>query len=219
MSIRVVVVDDQALIRSGFRVLIDAQPDLEVVGEAADGHEAIETILRARPDVALMDIRMPRLDGIEATRTLARMVPDTKVVILTTYDLDDYVFESLRAGAVGFLLKDARADQLVDGIRSVVNGGALLAPQVTMRMIREFSRRPADQARTGLLERLTTREAEVFTLVAHGLSNREIARQLVISEPTTKTHVARILHKLDLRDRVQAVVLAYETGIVRAGPS
>ena len=189
---------------------------------AAPVHRPAEGVALAAeqlPDVALMDIRMPRLDGIEATRTLTRLVPDTRVLILTTYDLDDYVFESLRAGAVGFQLKDVRADQLVDGIRTVVDGGALLAPRVTLRMVREFSRRPTEQARTRVLERLTTREAEVFGLIAQGLSNGEIARRLVISEPTAKTHVARILHKLDLRDRVQAVVLAYETGIVRAGPS
>jgi DNA-binding NarL/FixJ family response regulator len=217
MTIRVVVADDQGLIRSGFRVLIDAQPDLAVVGEAADGHQAVEAVRRLRPHIALVDIRMPHLDGIEATRTLTRLVPDTRVVILTTYDLDDYVFESLRAGAVGFLLKDIRADQLVDGLRTVIHGGALLAPQVTLRMIREFAGRPADQSRNRVLAALTPREAEVLTLIAHGLSNNEIAQRLVISEATAKTHVARILQKLRLRDRVQAVVLAYESGIVQAG--
>jgi DNA-binding NarL/FixJ family response regulator len=217
VTVKVLLVDDQELVRSGFRVLVEAEPDLEVVGEAGDGIAAVEETRRLRPDVVLMDIRMPKLDGIDATRSICDLVPDTKVVILTTYDLDQYVFAALRAGAIGFLLKDVPARQLVDAIRSVVAGGALLSPGITLRMIRQFASRPSPQRRDELLSTLTAREAEVLRLIAFGLSNQEVADHLVISEATVKTHVARILQKLGLRDRVQAVVLAYESGVVEVG--
>jgi len=219
MTVKVLLVDDQELVRSGFRVLVEAEPDLEVVGEAGDGIAAVAEARRLRPDVVLMDIRMPKLDGIEATRSICDLLPDTKVVILTTYDLDQYVFAALQAGAVGFLLKDVPARQLVEAVRSVVSGGALLSPVITLRMIREFARRPSRQKRDELLSALTAREAEVLTLIALGLSNQEVADRLVISEATVKTHVARILQKLGLRDRVQAVVVAYESGVVEVGAS
>jgi DNA-binding NarL/FixJ family response regulator len=217
VTVRVLLADDQQLIRAGFRVLLDAVPDLEVVGEAADGAAAVEQARRLRPDVVLMDIRMPRLDGIEATHAIIKAVPDVRVLILTTYDLDEYVYDALRAGASGFLLKDVPADRLVDAVRTVADGGGLLAPTVTRRMIAHFAHRPGPGDRDRVLSELTAREAEVLALIARGLSNAEIADQLVISEATAKTHVARILLKLGLRDRVQAVVLAYERGIVEAG--
>ncbi len=211
---RVLVVDDQALVRTGFRMILDAEDDIDVVGEAGDGLEAVDAARRLRPDVVLMDIRMPNLDGLEATRRLAG---ETKIVILTTFDLDEYVYEALRAGASGFLLKDVPPEQLIDGIRAVASGDALLAPSVTRRVIEEFVRRPPDTARTPPpeLEELTGREHEVLKLIARGLSNAEIAKELYVSETTVKTHVARILQKLDLRDRVQAVVFAYESGVVQ----
>lgn len=217
MTVTVLLADDQELVRSGFRVLVDAEADLEVVGEAGDGLEAVAAARRLRPDVVLMDIRMPKLDGIEATKSISDLLPETKVVILTTYDLDQYVFAALQAGAVGFLLKDVPARQLVEAVRAVVSGGALLSPQITLRMIREFARRPSRQRRDELLAALTARETEVLTLIAIGLANQEIADRLVISDATVKTHVARILQKLGLRDRVQAVVLAYESGVVEVG--
>jgi DNA-binding NarL/FixJ family response regulator len=217
VSIRVLLADDQELVRSGFRVLLDAEPDLDVVGEAADGVQAVAEARRLRPDVVLMDIRMPRLDGIAATRSITGALPGTRVLILTTYDLDEYVFDALRAGACGFLLKDVRAAQLADAVRTVVEGGALLSPSVTLRMIGQFSRTPGPAARDRVLAVLTRREAEVFRLIGHGLSNAEIAARLMISEATAKTHLARILLKLRLRDRVQAVVLAYERGVVEVG--
>jgi DNA-binding NarL/FixJ family response regulator len=217
VSIRVLLADDQELVRSGFRVLLDAQPDLEVVAEAGDGVQAVAEARRLRPDVVLMDIRMPRLDGIAATQSITSALPGTRVLILTTYDLDEYVFDALRAGACGFLLKDVRAAQLADAVRTVVDGGALLAPTVTLRMIGQFARTPGPATRDRVLAALTPREAEVLELVAHGLSNAEIAARLVISEATAKTHLARILLKLGVRDRVQAVVLAYETGVVEVG--
>lgn len=217
MTVTVLLADDQELVRSGFRVLVDAEADLEVVGEAGDGLEAVAAARRLRPDVVLMDIRMPKLDGIEATKSISDLLPETKVVILTTYDLDQYVFAALQAGAVGFLLKDVPARQLVEAVRAVVSGGALLSPQITLRMIREFARRPSRQRRDELLSALTARETEVLTLIAIGLANQEIADRLVISDATVKTHVARILQKLGLRDRVQAVVLAYESGVVEVG--
>ena len=218
-AVRVVVADDQELVRSGFTMIIDAQPDLAVVGEAADGLAAVEVARSARADVVLMDVRMPRCDGIEATRRIAGADVDdpVKVIILTTFDLDEYVFDALRAGACGFLLKDVRAAQLADAVRTVVDGGALLAPTVTLRMISRFARTPAPAARDRVLAALTPREAEVLALVGRGLSNAEIAARLVISEATAKTHLARILLKLGLRDRVQAVVLAYESGVAVPG--
>jgi DNA-binding NarL/FixJ family response regulator len=217
VTIRVLLADDQQLVRAGFRVLLDAEPDLEVVGEAGDGVQAVAEARRMRPDVVLMDIRMPRLDGIDATRSITATLPGTRVIILTTYDLDEYVFDALRAGACGFLLKDVRAAELADAVRTVIDGGALLAPTITLRMISQFARSPGPAQRDRVLAALTPREGQVLELIAHGLSNTEIATRLVISEPTAKTHVARILQKLGLRDRVQAAVLAYEQGVVQVG--
>ena len=214
--IRVLIADDQVLVRTGFRMILEAEKDLEVVGEAADGAEAIAEARRTRPDVVLMDVRMPELDGIEATRRLlAGDGAETKVVMLTTFDMDEYVYEALRAGASGFLLKDVPPEQLVTGIRSVASGDALLAPSVTRRVVEEFVRRPPESARPPApeLEQLTERELEVLKLIARGLSNAEIAKELYVSDATVKTHVARILMKLSLRDRVQAVVFAYENGV------
>jgi DNA-binding NarL/FixJ family response regulator len=218
MSIRVLVVDDQELVRAGFVKLLEPEEDLRVVGEAGDGAEAMEAAARIRPDVILMDIRMPRLDGIEATRRIRAGQNPPRVLVLTTYDLDEYVFEALKAGASGFLLKDAPADQLVAGIRVVAAGDALLAPAVTKRLIEEFARRPTPPPEgPAELVDLTVREREILTLMARGLTNSEIAGELVVGESTVKTHVGNVLSKLDLRDRVQAVVLAYETGLVRPG--
>jgi DNA-binding NarL/FixJ family response regulator len=212
VSIRVLIADDQQLVRSGFMVLLDAEPDIEVVGEAADGVMAMAEARRLRPDIVLMDIRMPRVDGIAATRSITNTLPGTRVIILTTYDLDEYVFDALRAGAYGFLLKDVRTAELADAVRTVTDGRALLAPTVTLRMISQFARSPGPAQRDRLLAVLTPREGEVLELVGHGLSNTEIAARLVTSQTTAKTHVARILLKLGLRDRVQAAVLAYERG-------
>jgi DNA-binding NarL/FixJ family response regulator len=216
---RVLIADDQALLRAGFRLIIGSEPDLEVVGEAADGLAAVDLGRRLRPDVVLMDVRMPNLDGIEATRRLLEGAGGrTKVLILTTFDLDEYVFEALRAGASGFLLKDAPAEQLIAAIRVVASGEALLAPNVTRRLIEEFARqtaRPPSPAPE--LSQLTPRELEVLSLLARGRSNAEIAESLFLGSTTVKTHVGRILMKLDLRDRVQAVVLAYESGLVQPG--
>ena len=218
MSIRVLVVDDQSLVRAGFVKLLEPEPDLRVVGEAGDGSEAVEAAVRTRPDVVLMDIRMPRLDGIEATRRIRAGRAAPRVLVLTTYDLDEYVFDAIKAGASGFLLKDAPADQLIAGIRVVAAGDALLAPAVTKRLIEEFARRPTPPPEGPLeLAELTAREREILTLIARGLTNSEIAGDLVVGESTIKTHVGNILSKLGLRDRVQAVVLAYETGLVRPG--
>ena len=220
MSVRVLLVDDQALIRAGFRMILEAEEDLEVVGECGDGTQAIDSVKRFAPDVVLMDIRMPEMDGIEATRRIVGGDGETavKVLMLTTFDLDEYVYDALRAGASGFLLKDVPADQLVDGIRLVAQGDALLAPSVTRRLIQEFSRSSRGRGeRPAGLDELTPREAEVFKLMARGMSNAEIAGDLIVSETTVKTHVARILMKLGVRDRVQAVVLAYESGVVAAG--
>jgi DNA-binding NarL/FixJ family response regulator len=222
MSVRVLIADDQALVRAGFRMILDAEDDLEVVGEASDGLQAVEETRRLRPDVVLMDIRMPELDGIEATR---RVLADNggggnaiRVLMLTTFDLNEYVYDALRAGASGFLLKDVPPEQLADGIRVVAGGDALLAPSITRRLIQEFAQAgpPSGPPPKGLDE-LTARELEVFKLVARGLSNAEIAGELIVSETTVKTHVARVLMKLGLRDRVQAVVLAYESGIAVPG--
>jgi DNA-binding NarL/FixJ family response regulator len=220
MSVRVLLVDDQALIRAGFRMILEAEDDLEVVGECGDGTQAIDSVKRLSPDVVLMDIRMPEMDGIEATRRIVGGDGETavKVLMLTTFDLDEYVYDALRAGASGFLLKDVPADQLVDGIRLVARGDALLAPSVTRRLIQEFSRSSRGRAhRPAGLDELTPREVEVFKLLARGMSNAEIAGELIVSETTVKTHVARILMKLGVRDRVQAVVLAYESGVVAPG--
>ena len=220
MSVRVLLVDDQALIRAGFRMILEAEDDLEVVGECGDGTQAIDSVKRFSPDVVLMDIRMPEMDGIEATRRIVGGDGESavKVLMLTTFDLDEYVYDALRAGASGFLLKDVPADQLVAGIRLVARGDALLAPSVTRRLIHEFSRSSRGRAeRHAGLDELTPREVEVFRLLARGMSNAEIAADLIVSETTVKTHVARILMKLEVRDRVQAVVLAYESGVVAPG--
>ena len=215
--IRVLLADDQSLVRAGFRMILKGEPDIEVVGEADDGNEAVRQAAELGPDVVLMDIRMPNLDGIEATRQICARNGGTRILVLTTFDLDEYVFESLRAGASAFLLKDAREQQLVAAIRVVAEGGALFAPSVTQRLIEEFAKRVDPAERPAGLELLTARELEVLRLVAKGKSNAEIAAELVISEHTTKTHVASILQKLDLRNRVQAVVLAYETGVAQPG--
>ena len=220
--IRVLVVDDQGLVRAGFRMILEAQPDVEVVGEAVDGLEAVEAARRLRPDVVLMDIRMPRLDGLEATRRLAGPGASNpvKVLILTTFDLDEYVYEALRAGASGFLLKDVRREDLVAAVRVVAAGEALLAPSITKRLIGEFARRPRPvHAAPAALEALTAREREVLGLMCRGHSNAEIASELVISEQTVKTHVGNVLAKLGLRDRIHAVILAYEVGLIQPGAS
>jgi len=221
VSVRVLIADDQALVRAGFRMILDAEDDLDVVGEASDGLEAVDQAKRLKPDVVLMDIRMPELDGIEATRrVLSGSGNGTKVLMLTTFDLNEYVYDALRAGASGFLLKDVPPEQLADGIRVVAGGDALLAPSITRRLIQEFAQAgpPTGPPPPGLDE-LTARELEVFKLVARGLSNAEIAAELIVSDTTVKTHVARMLMKLGLRDRVQAVVLAYEAGIAIPGRS
>jgi DNA-binding NarL/FixJ family response regulator len=215
------VADDQGLVRAGFRMILEAQPGLEVVAEAVDGAEAVASARRLRPDVVLMDIRMPRMDGLQATRQLAGpgVADPVKVLMLTTFDLDDYVYEALRAGASGFLLKDVRRDDLVSAVRVVAAGEALLAPSITKRLIGEFARRPRSAQDTGpTLDALTPREREVLELLAGGHSNAEIAASLVIGEQTVKTHVGNVLAKLRLRDRVHAVILAYETGLVQPGP-
>ena len=220
MSVRVLLVDDQQLIRAGFRMILDAEEGIEVVGECADGAQAVDSARRLKPDVVLMDIRMPEMDGIEATRRIVNADGETapRVLMLTTFDLDEYVYDALNAGASGFLLKDVPADQLISGIHVVAQGEALLAPSVTRRLIQEFARSAPrrDQQPAGFDE-LTPRELEVFQLLARGLSNGEIAEELIVSETTVKTHVARILMKLEVRDRVQAVVLAYESGLVAPG--
>jgi DNA-binding NarL/FixJ family response regulator len=216
--IRVLVADDQALVRGGLVAMLSAQDDIEVVGEAADGGAAVEEALRLRPDVILMDIRMPNVDGIEATRRLAAHAGTPRVLVLTTFDLDEYVYESLRAGAGGFMLKDAPPDRLADAVRTIAAGESLLAPAVTRRLVERFVRRPPPEtARRERFGELTERELEVLRLVARGLANAEIAAELFLSEATVKTHLTRILSKLGLRDRVQAVVLAYESGFVEPG--
>ena len=218
MTIGVLIADDQALVRAGFRMILEADEHVRVVGEASDGVQAIAASRRTRPDVVLMDIRMPVMDGLEATRRILATTDPPRVLMLTTFDLDEYVFDALYAGASGFLLKDVAPEQLLDGIRTIAHGDSLLSPSVTRRLIEAFvsdhPRRPEPPAG---LDELTARELEVLGLLARGLSNAEIAEQLVVSSTTIKTHVARILDKLDLRDRVQAVVLAYETGIIRPG--
>ncbi|MFE3450882.1 response regulator [Nonomuraea sp. NPDC059194] len=215
MSIRVVVADDQELVRGGFSMILDAQPDIDVVAEASDGVEAVALVREHRPDVLLLDIRMPRMDGIEAARLVGR---ETRVLMLTTFDLDDYVYDALRAGASGFLLKDVRRDDLVNAVRVVAAGESLLAPTVTSRLIAEFTSRPAAASvSTERLAVLTSREQETLGLIARGLSNAEIAAEMVVSEHTVKTHVSNVLAKLGLRDRVQAVIVAYETGLAVPG--
>ncbi len=222
MTIRVLIVDDQPLLRTGFRMILESEEDLVVVGEAGDGNDAIDKAGRLRPDVVLMDIRMPRLDGVEATRRLAGPGVDepVRVLILTTFDLDEYVIDAIRAGASGFLLKDVPPEELIAAIRVIADGQALLAPSVTRRLLDKFAQRlPAAAARNDAIESLTGRESEILTLVARGLSNAEIAETLVVGETTVKTHVSRLLMKLGLRDRVQAVVYAYEHGLVEPGIS
>jgi DNA-binding NarL/FixJ family response regulator len=217
VTIRVVVADDQEVVRSGFAALLDTQPDITVVGSAANGAEAVTTCRDQNPDVVLMDVRMPVMDGIEATRTLnsADNQSGPRVLILTTFDLDEHVYDALSAGASGFLLKDVTAESLFDAVRIVAAGDALLAPAITRRLIREFARlRPRQPTRPDQLRTLTPRETEVLTLVAEGLSNNEIAERLVVSDETVKTHVSHVLGKLALRDRAQAVVVAYESGLV-----
>ncbi len=219
MTIRLAIVDDQGMVRAGFRSLLAGEADFEVVGEAANGEEAIEVVTSLVPDVTLMDIRMPVLDGIAATRRLVEAGVETKVVVLTTFDLDEYVFEALRAGASGFLLKDAPAEELAAAIRVVAAGESLLAPGVTRRVIDAFVRRPAPPTtpHESRLQHLTPREVEVLGLLARGLSNLDIAEKLFVSEGTTKTHVSNVLTKLGLRDRVQAVIFAYENSVVVPG--
>jgi DNA-binding NarL/FixJ family response regulator len=216
----VLIADAQALVRDGLHKILDSEPELEVVGEAGDGEEAIAAATRLRPDVILMDIRMPVLDGIEATRRIVRAQPGTRVLILTTFGLDTYVYEALRAGASGFMLKDAPPEEIAAAVRIVASGDALLAPAVTRAVIEEFARAPAAAQPApppAAVAELTPREQEVFALLARGLSNPEICARLVISEATAKTHVAHILQKLDVRDRVQAVIYAYESGLVAPG--
>ena len=216
---RVLIADDQALVRVGLRKILEAEPETTVVGEACDGEDAVAAARRLRPDVVLMDIRMPVLDGIEATRRIVDAQPGTRVLILTTFGLDTYVYDALRAGASGFMLKDAPPEEIAAAVRIVASGEALLAPAVTRTVIEEFARQQPALASSPppAVEELTSREREVFDLLARGMSNPEICKQLVISEATAKTHVARILQKLDLRDRVQAVIYAYETGLVAPG--
>jgi DNA-binding NarL/FixJ family response regulator len=215
MTVRVLLADDQALVRGGFRMILDSRDDLEVVGEARDGLEAVEEVARLRPDVVLMDIRMPNLDGLEATRRIVASGSPSRVVVLTTYDVDDWVLAALRAGASGFLLKDARPEELAEAVRVVARGDALLAPSVTRRLLDRFVAALPAQGRLPDLAGLTEREVEVLRLVALALSNAEIAARLVVTEATVKTHVSAVLRKLGLRDRVQAVVLAYDLGLVR----
>jgi DNA-binding NarL/FixJ family response regulator len=216
MTTTVVIVDDQQLVRVGFRMILGAEDDIDVVGEAGDGREAVEVVRSTSPDVVLMDVRMPEVDGLQATRTIvAEVAPPPKVLMLTTFDLDEYVYDALRAGASGFLLKESPPEQLIAGVRTVAAGEALLAPSVTRRMIERFVSQAPPKPRSSALDELTARELEVLRLMAAAKNNAEIAAELFVSEATVKTHVARVLMKLGLRDRVQAVVVAYENGVVR----
>jgi DNA-binding NarL/FixJ family response regulator len=220
VSVRVLIADDQVLVRAGFKLILDAEDDIDIIGEASDGLEAVSAALELRPDVVLMDIRMPGVDGLEATRRILAAEPDPpiRILVLTTFDINEYVYDALRAGASGFLLKDVPPEQLVAGVHVVARGEALLAPTITRRLIEEFARHtPAPVEPAPSMDELTAREVEVFGLLARGMSNAEVAAALVVSETTVKTHVARILMKLGLRDRVQAVVFAYEHGIVLPG--
>jgi DNA-binding NarL/FixJ family response regulator len=216
--IRVLVADDQALVRGGFRLILDTQADIDVVGEAANGREAVAQARALRPDVVLMDVRMPEVDGLEATRQLLAAPDAPRVLMLTTFDLDEYVYAAMRAGASGFLLKDVRPEQLADAVRAVAAGDTLLSPAITRRLVEQFVRRPAPgRAKPGRLDALTDRELEVLRLIARGRSNAEIAKTLFLSETTVKTHITHLFTKLDLRDRAQAVVVAYESGLVEPG--
>jgi DNA-binding NarL/FixJ family response regulator len=216
--IRVFIADDQALVRGGFRMILDAQPDMEVVGEAEDGRQALRSVAELKPDVVLMDIRMPEMDGLETTRRIVTDEDAPRVLMLTTFDMNEYVYEAMKSGASGFLLKDVKPEQLADAVRTVAAGDALLAPTITRRLIEEFVRRPPPGSTAPPeLETLTDRELEVLKLIAKGFSNEEIAKELFVSMATVKTHITHILMKLDLRDRVQAVVLAYESGLVQPG--
>jgi len=219
LGIRLMIVDDQDLVRTGFRMILESEPDMEVVAEASDGDEAIDLAQRYTIDVALMDIRMKRVDGIEATKRIVELRPSTYVLMLTTFDLNEYVYEALRAGASGFLLKDAPPEQLVDAIRTVASGDALLAPAITRKVIEAYTSRPmrSDDTLPPELSELTSREIDVLRLIARGQSNAEIAKELFLGETTVRTHVGSILRKLNIRDRVQAVVVAYETGLVQPG--
>jgi len=219
MSIRVLIADDQAMVRAGFRMILEMQDDMQIVGEASDGAETIAAVKKLKPDIVLMDIQMPGMDGLEATRRIVEMhdeVP-TKVLILTTFERDDYIFEALRAGACGFLLKNATPEDLVAGIRVVADGNALLAPSVTRHVIAKFAQRPKPRDYTDSLSKLTSREVDVMKFVARGKTNAEISQELFIGEATVRTHVSNLLSKLDLRDRVQIVAFAYESGIVQPG--
>ncbi len=219
MSIRVLIADDQAMVRAGFRMILEMQNDMEIVGEAADGVETITAVKKLKPDIVLMDIQMPGMDGLEATRRIVEMHSDvpTKVLILTTFERDDYIFEALRTGACGFLLKNATPEDLVAGIRVVAEGNALLAPSVTRRVIAKFAQKPKPRDYTDSLGVLTSREVDIMKLVSRAKTNAEIAQELFIGEATVRTHVSNLLSKLDLRDRVQIVAFAYESGIVQPG--
>lgn len=214
--ISVLIADDQALVRSGLRLILESEADISVVAEAENGEEAVRVSRRERPDVVLMDVRMPVMDGLEATKQITQALADTRVIVLTTFDLDDYVYGALRAGAGGFLLKDAQGDELVQAVRIIAAGDGIIAPSVTRRLIAEFASRPKSTEPTGMSD-LTDREVDVLRLVAKGMSNAEIGEELFVSETTVKTHVSHILTKLQLRDRVQAVVLAYESGLITPG--
>jgi DNA-binding NarL/FixJ family response regulator len=219
MSIKILLADDQAMVRAGFRMILEMQDDMQIVGEAADGAETIAAVKKLKPDIVLMDIQMPGMDGLEATRRIVEMhdeVP-TKVLILTTFERDDYIFEALRAGACGFLLKNATPEDLVAGIRTVAEGNALLAPSVTRRVISEFAQKPKPRDYTDSISKLTSREIDILRSVARGKTNVEIAQELFIGEATVRTHVSNLLSKLDLRDRVQIVAFAYESGMVQPG--